>query len=67
VRLLERVGRLEARMPKPRKRVILVWISPSGQTIKAADTHPHLPDDGVYTRYLTPYDPARVNNAAQTN
>jgi len=67
VRLTERIERLEARAPKLLKRVVLVWISPKGHTITAADTHPHLPDDGQYMRYLTPYDPARVSNAAQAN
>jgi hypothetical protein len=67
VRLTERIGRLGARAPNSLKRVVLVWISPDGRTIKAADTHPHLPDDGRYIRYLTPYDPARVNNVAQAN
>ena len=65
--LLRRIERLEAQLPKVQKRVVLVWISPDGHTIKAADTHPHLPDDGQYIRYLTPYDPARVNHVAQAN
>jgi hypothetical protein len=65
--LLRRIERLEARVPKPLQRVVLLWVSPDGSTIKAADTHPRLPDDGQYLRYLTPYDPARVNNVAQAN
>jgi hypothetical protein len=67
VRLLERIERLEARAPKPLKRVILVWVSPDGSTIKAADTHPDLPDDGEYTSYLTPYRPGGGIDAPQTN
>jgi hypothetical protein len=65
--LRRRIEKLEARPPKVPRRVVLVSISPDGRTIKAADTHPHLPDDGRYMRYLTPYDPARVNHVAQTN
>jgi hypothetical protein len=56
-------------VPKLPKRVILFWISPDGRTTKAADTHPHLPDDRQYTRYLSPYQAGggiRVD-AAQTN
>jgi hypothetical protein len=67
VRLLERIERLEASVPKSLKRVILVWISPDGSTIKAADTHPDLPDDGHYTRYLTPYQPGGGIDAPQAN
>jgi hypothetical protein len=67
VRLIERIERLEARAPKTLKRVVLVWISPDGSTTKAADTHPHLPDDRQYTRYLTPYQPGGGIDAAQTN
>jgi hypothetical protein len=55
--LLRRIEKLEARLPKAQKRVILVWVSPDGSTTKAADTHPDLPDDGLYTHYLTPYKP----------
>jgi hypothetical protein len=65
VKLALRIQRLESRLPKVQKRVILVWISPDGRTIKAADTHPHLSDDGKYTRYLTPYQPG-VIDATQT-
>lgn len=52
-----RIERLEARIPKAQKRYILLWIDPEGNATKAADTHPHLPDYGKYTRYLTPYTP----------
>jgi hypothetical protein len=65
--LRRRIEKLEARLPKSLKRVILVWISPDGHTIKAADTHPLLPDDGQYIRYLTPYQPGGGIDAAQTN
>jgi len=50
-------------MPKPQKRVVIVWVSPDGNTIKAADTHPHLPDDGNYIRYLTVYQPGAVGGS----
>jgi hypothetical protein len=65
--LLRRIEKLEARLPKVLKRVILVWVSPDGSTTKAADTHPDLPDDGNYTRYLTPYQPGGGIDAAQAN
>jgi hypothetical protein len=57
MKLIKRLELLEARAPKALKRVVLVWVSPDGCTIKAADTHPHLPDDREYTSYLTPYRP----------
>jgi hypothetical protein len=65
--LLRRIEKLEARLPKVQKRVILVWISPDGSTTKAADSHPDLPDDGNYTRYLTPYQPGGGIDAPQAN
>jgi hypothetical protein len=64
MRLLARIQRLEARAPKPETRFILVWTDPDGNTTKAADTHPHLPDDREYTRYLTPYQPGGGIDAA---
>ena len=44
MRLTTRIDRLEARVPKGKKRVILVWIGADGKTTKVADTDPHLPD-----------------------
>ena len=69
MRLVERIGRLEARVPKPLKGVILVWVSPDGSTTKAADTHPYLPDDRLYDDYLSPYQPGGGirDDAAQTH
>jgi hypothetical protein len=67
MKMLLRIQRLEARVPKTPKRFILVWVGPDGQTTKAADTHPHLPDDGQYTRYLTPYQPGGGLHAAETH
>jgi hypothetical protein len=67
VRLTERIERLEARAPKPLKRVGLVWVSPDGSTTKAADTHPHLPDDREYTSYLSPYRRGGGIDAPQAN
>jgi hypothetical protein len=67
MKLLVRIQRLEARVRKTQKRFVLLWIDPEGGTIKAADTHPHLPDDGQYTRYLTPYQPGGGSHAAKTH
>jgi hypothetical protein len=55
VRLSVRIERLEARVPKSRNRVVLVWIGKDGRTMKAADTDPHLPDPRKYDSYLPPY------------
>ena len=66
MRLLTRIQRLEALAPKPETRFILVWTDPDGNTTKAADTHPHLPDDGTYTHYLTPYQPGVVDATKAT-
>jgi hypothetical protein len=50
-----RLERLEARMaPRCRRRIILVWVGDNGQTTKAADTDPHLPDPHTYDCYLDP-------------
>jgi hypothetical protein len=57
VNLLLRIQRLEARVPRGRNRIILVWIGRDGRTIKAADTDPHLPDQRQYDAYLSPYQP----------
>jgi hypothetical protein len=53
MKLLARIERLEALPPKAAMRFILVLVGPNGELFTAADTHPHLPDDGGYTRYLT--------------
>jgi hypothetical protein len=42
LRLARRIERLEARVPKGKKRVILVWIGADGKTTKVADTDPHV-------------------------
>jgi hypothetical protein len=69
MRLLVRIERLEARTPKSRKRIILVWVGKNGQATKAADTDPHLPDARHYDAYLMPYQPGGGlrHHAAQTN
>ncbi len=43
---------LERRVPPTPVRVILVWVDEEGRLTKAADTHPHLPDDEQYFRKL---------------
>jgi len=55
MKLESRLQRLEARAPKIRKRVILVWVDGEGRRTKAADTDPELPDPNQYHAYLTPY------------
>jgi hypothetical protein len=67
--MIRRLERLEARVPRSRKRIILVWVGMSGRTTKVADTDPHLPDDRKYDRCLAPYQQGGglATNAAQTN
>jgi hypothetical protein len=69
MRLTTRIERLEARVPKGRKRVILVWIGAEGKTTKVADTDPHLRDERHYDCYMAPYQPGGGlrTHAAQTN
>jgi len=52
MKLESRLQRLEARAPKIRKRVILVWVDGEGRRTKAADTHPNLPDLADYDHVL---------------
>jgi hypothetical protein len=50
--LQARVEALERLIPSGRRRVILVWIDREGRRTKAADTHPHLPDNNFYDEKL---------------
>jgi hypothetical protein len=59
VKVLGRIERLEARAPRPQRRIILVWLHKDGHTTKVADTHGHLPDPAPYNAYLPPYGPGR--------
>jgi hypothetical protein len=53
MKLLFRIERLEARMPRPKRRIILVWIDGEGRRTVAADTHPHLADSSPYGDDMT--------------
>jgi hypothetical protein len=64
LRLTTRIARLEARVPKGKKRVILVWIAADGKTTKVADTDPELPDRRHYDSFLSQYQPGGGNLAA---
>lgn len=57
MRMLHRIERLEARAPRQRRRIILVWVDKDGNRTKAADTDPHLPDPSEYDAYVPPYGP----------
>jgi len=61
LRLVRRLGRLEARAPKPRQRVILVWVDKNGRTTKAADSDPSLTDTHLYDKYCFPYGPGNAH------
>ena len=52
--LQARVEALERLIPSGRCRVILVWEDGEGRLTKAADTHPHLPDNNFYDQKLRP-------------
>jgi hypothetical protein len=67
MRLPMRIERLEARVPRSPMRVILVWVDEDGGTIKAADSHPNLPDSCQYDEYLSPYQPGGGTHAAQAH
>jgi hypothetical protein len=69
LRLTTRNERLEARVPKGKKRVILVWIAKDGKTTKVADTDPHRRDERYYDSYMAPYQPGggQLSDAARTN
>jgi hypothetical protein len=64
MRLTTRIERLEARVPKGKKRVILVWIGADGKTTKVADTNPECPDHRHYDSVLSGYQRDGVNLAA---
>jgi len=61
LRFAQRLERLEARAPKPKRRTILVWVDKHGHRTKAADSDPDLPDPNSYQAYLAPY---KSENAA---
>lgn len=65
MKLESRLQRLEARAPRVRNRVILVWIDPEGRRTKAADTDPELPDLNHYDAYLLPYAPFPLQPALE--
>jgi hypothetical protein len=64
LRLTTRIERLEARVPKGKKRVILVWIGADGKTTKVADTNPERPDHRHYDSVLSRDQPGGGNLAA---
>ena len=55
MRIAQRIERLEARMPKPRRRTILVWVDENGRRTKAADSDPDLPDLNTYDAYVASF------------
>jgi hypothetical protein len=57
VKLLPRIRRLEARAPRYRSRIVLLWVGEDGHTTKAADTDPQLLDPCLYDAYLQTYQP----------
>ena len=48
MKVLSRIARLEAHMPRLPKRIILLWVDREGKQTKVADTHPHLLDPNEY-------------------
>ena len=68
MKILSRIERLEARVPKGKSRVILVWMDRSGRRTKVADTNPELPDLRIYDVDSTSCKEAHgIYDAAQTN
>jgi len=55
LRLTQRLERLEAGVPKTKRRIILAWVDENGRATKAADTDPLLPDTNLYNNYCFPY------------
>lgn len=63
MRLAQRLERLEARMPKPRRRTILVWVDKTGRRTKAADSDPDMPDPNTYDAYVVPFHSSEGGSA----
>ncbi len=66
MKVLCRIERLEACIPRQRKRVILVWVDREGKQTVAADTDPHLSDFPAYDKDTTAIWKTEVD-AAQKN
>ncbi len=66
MKLGSRLQRLEAKAPKIRKRVIVIWIDGEGRRTKAADTGPEFPDLNQYHAYLAPYASQLLQPAVAT-
>jgi hypothetical protein len=66
MKMLNRIERLEARVPRPKCRLIFSWVDGKGRKTKVWDSMPHLPDHNHYDRYSPQY-PGDEHGLAQTN